>query len=176
MKKVIYTGLFVVIVILIIIYFSGGEKGPRNFGNILDIDTKGVYGKTEMLVFVHPTLGFSFDYPSSHTLSIVEDGFGEGILVLREGKGMQVYISEVDTSVKVDSNTVRRDLAGEKIESLLDIELPKAKISAVSFASEHETMGRVWDVWFSQEGVLYQVTCEEGEEELLKMFVESFSF
>ena len=173
MKKVIYIGI--VAVVLILIFLFVGLRGDKSFG-VGEIFVGNTEKQIQRLVFVHATLGFSFDYPSSHNLSIVEDGFGESILVLRDGRGMQVYISEVDSSVKVDSNTVRRDLVGEKIESLLDIELPKEKISAVSFASEHDTMGRVWDVWFSHEGVLYQVTCEEGEEELLKMFVESFSF
>lgn len=176
MKKWIYLGLLAVIALVIITYFSGGASSPRGLGDILDIGTKSVSEKTEILIFVHPTLGFSFDYPSSHTLSIVEDGFGESVLIQKDGKGMQLYVGEFEPNIKVDSALVARDLVGEKIESLLDIELPKAKIPAVSFASESTSAGKVWDVWFSHSGYLYQVTCEEGEEELLKMFVESFSF
>jgi hypothetical protein len=127
------------------------------------------------LTFSHPDLNFSFDYPAKYKISLLDDGRGQTVLIQEQGRGAQVYISDFAVKDDFNSGFVRQQLAGQKLNNLLDIALPGG-FKAVSFLSHDESLGEIWDVWFVKDDNLYQITSQPGQDELLKKIVESFRF
>lgn len=135
--------------------------------------SNGTNAPTDLLSYTHPELGFGFNYPGNYEISDLADDQGETILLQNNGKGAQVYISDF-AGQDFNSALVRSEL-GEKLNNLKDIVMPGG-FNAVSFSGQDKALGEVWDVWFVQNGKLYQITSQPGHEKLLKSLVESFKF
>lgn len=131
--------------------------------------------------FTHPDLGFSFRYPADYKLTIVEEGEAENILVQKNGKGLEIYVSAYE-GPRVSASLIQKEITDVKVENLNDIEMPNG-ILAVAFSYLDPSLGQVWNVWFSLESTnsgrsqkLYQITAQAGEDEALKLLVESLTF
>lgn len=123
--------------------------------------------------FTHPDLDFSFFYPPKYYLTIIDDGVGESILIQKDGSGMEIYITDFEGVI--NSNSVKKDITDVKLENLMDINLPSG-ISAVSFSYKDSSLGEVWNVWFVKNKKIYQVVGQSGNDDVLKMFIQTFSF
>lgn len=130
---------------------------------------------TEPLSFTHPELGFTINYPAYYNITDLAEDRGETILLQNDGRGAQIYISDYKSQEQFNSALVRRELSGQTLENLKDIAMPGG-FSAVSFSGKDESLGKVWDVWFVNNGKLYQITSEPNQDALLKSLVESFKF
>jgi hypothetical protein len=153
---------------------SNGANEPNGSNKTNQTNnSNGSSASTDLLSYTHPDLGFTISYPGNYKITDLADDQGETILLQDNGKGAQVYISDF-AGKDFNSALVRSEL-GEKLNNLKDIVMPGG-FNAVSFSGQDKALGEVWDVWFVQNGKLYQITSEPGQEKLLKSLVESFKF
>lgn len=169
-KKIII--ILVLVILLSIGFFLYQKGGLRNIN--LSSEDKKEEVSTDPKNFTHPDLGFDFFYPPEYTLTILNDGFGESILIQKDGRGLQLYITDF-SGTTFNSYLVKKEITDVKLENVTDIELP-SKIGAVSFSYKDPSLGEVWNVWFVKDKKLYQITSQAGHDEALKMFVETFKF
>jgi len=163
-------------VVFYLSYKSNSTDKSYSSNMINTSDTSNQPKSTEPLSYTHPDLGFTISYPGNYNISNLADDQGETILLQDNGKGAQIYISDFSATEEFNSALVRRELAQEKLENLKDIVMPAGNFNAVSFSGKDPSLGEVWDVWFVQNGTLYQITSQPGQEKLLKSLVESFKF
>lgn len=131
--------------------------------------------------FTHPDFGFSFEYPAGYTLTTIEEGEAENILVQKKGSGLQIYVSAYD-GPSVNASLVKKEITDVKVENLNDIEM-RSGFKAVAFSYVDPSLGEVWNVWFSYKPSalggaerLYQITAQAGNDEALKLLVETLRF
>lgn len=124
--------------------------------------------------FTDPDLGFSFSYPPEYSVSTMEDGDAKTILIQKAGKGMQLYVAPYGEG-DVTASLVNREIKDVKVQNLTDINLPQGG-KATTFFYQDASLGGVWNVWFSRDKHLFQLTAEADHEKAIKLFVETFSF
>ncbi len=165
--------IFIIIILVILVgvgIFVYQKDGSEN-KNLSDVEKQEEVSNNPQN-FTHPDLGFDFFYPPEYTLTILNDGFGESILIQKDGRGLQLYITDF-SGTTFNSYLVKKEITDVKLENVTDIELP-SKIGAVSFSYKDPSLGEVWNVWFVKDKKLYQMTSQVGHDEALKMFVETF--
>lgn len=131
--------------------------------------------------YTDPTGAFSFGYFAPYVLTFLADTTGDTLLLQENGKGIQIYISDYTLKSPLTASIVKKELQserGETLSNLKDITMPGG-FPAVTFSSKTaagEAGGTVWDVWFVQDQMLYQITADPNTDDLLKKLVETFTF
>lgn len=174
MKKVIW--IIIIIAVLVGGYYILGDKSKTESGGDMRVSKifEGVDISKTPKNYTDPDLGFSFSYPAGYTSSVINDGPAKTILIQKGGKGMELYIAEYGGGA-VNSALVKREIKDVKVEKLTDIESPNG-IKAATFFYNDPSLGGVWNVWFSKDKHIYQLTAQSDHEDAIKMFVETFSF
>lgn len=127
-------------------------------------------------IFEHPTLAFSFEYLSEYSITELNDDGGGTILLQKNGKGTQIYITDFYYSdLNFNAEFVKKELEGEKVSDLKDI-MAKGNFSAVSFASSDPSLGDTLEIWFVKDSKLYQITTQLGNEKLAETVIDSWKF
>ena len=177
-KKAVRILVIIILAIIVAsIIISKNENSGKNINNTTetqDIVNKNVE-KNMTNIFRHPSLGFSFEYLNDYNLSQLKDDVSETALVRKDGNGAQIYISDFSADVVFDAELVERELAGEKMEDLKNINMAGG-FPAVSFSSSDPSLGDTLEVWFERGGKLYQITAQVGQDELLKTITDSWKF
>lgn len=125
------------------------------------------------LAYTDPAGAFSFGYFAPYALTFITDTAGDTLLLQDNGKGIQIYISDYTLKAPLSASLVKKELAGT-LSNLKDITMPGG-FPAVTFSTKTPA-GEVWDVWFVQGEMLYQITGDPDTNKLLKKVVESFRF
>ena len=106
-------------------------------------------------------IGFGFLYPKNFEINEIDEDVGFTVLAQNPGKreGFQIFIIPFDEPDSITSERVKKDLPDEKIENPQTALIgPDKKIEALIFFSEKEGIGKTREVWFVQNGYLFQVT------------------
>jgi hypothetical protein len=165
-QKFRYISVIIILVVIVAGFaFYNGKNGGNN-----TTETQG-----DISTFKHPNLGFSFNFPNDYTQTQLEDDAGETILLQKNSRGAQIYISDFSADVTFNSQLVKKELSGEKIDNLKDINMAGG-FSAVSFSSSDPSLGDTLEVWFEREGKLYQITAQSGNDTLLQFITDSWKF
>jgi len=106
-------------------------------------------------------IDFGFLYPKNFEINEIDEDVGFTVLAQNPGKreGFQIFIIPFDEPGPITSERVKKDLPDEKIENPQTALIgPDKKIEALIFFSEKEGIGKTREVWFVQNGYLFQVT------------------
>lgn len=128
----------------------------------------------ELKTYTHPDYGFTFNYPAGFKLGRFPEGDGEVILVQSEdGKqGFQIFISLYEEEKPLSKAIIQESAPDMKISNDKEIEIgaklreqedrslapAEENIQALSFDSTGSGGGDTHEIWFVQDGNLYQVT------------------
>jgi len=192
-KETIITSITLVVLIAVFalgIYFIVRlVNGPGNKKEQVPFDY--AQGKK---TYTHPDYGFSFDYPADFKIGKFPEGDGEIILVQdstpstdsapRQGSGQagfQIFISKYDELEELSFDIIKKATQDSTLGELekgptlnrtrSDLESGK-EIQTFSFEMKGEDGKNTHEIWFVQNGNLYQVTSykEFGDkmEEIIK--------
>ncbi len=169
---------FIIIIIIIVIgiaYFINKKEDA-----FLPAESTLSTIATTTETYSHPTLNFTFDYPSSFSASsfTTEDGM-ENIVVqeITTGKGFQVSISPIDEDIPaLTVERIRKDLPNLLIESPQDVILGDAGKGVAFISNDSAFDGRSREVWFVLNRNLYQIRTYIKYDEVLKAVLSSWKF
>lgn len=126
--------------------------------------------------YTHPARGFSFQYPEGFAVSSFEEGGGE--MVLAEGggtgNGFQIFIAPFDELGPITVERIRQDLPDIPIEEPQQTEI--SGIPALAFVGSDPSAGKTREVWFAENGQLYQVSAFLEFDEELSSILATFRF
>ncbi len=123
--------------------------------------------------------GFSFKYPEGFSASELDDDSGYVVLVQKSGEreGFQIFISEFDEEGPITPERIKQDLPDTVVSSPLQVLIGEKKdIPALIFLSKHESLGDVREVWFSVNGLLYQLTAYADMDNFIGPILETLRF
>ena len=148
--------------------FSGGD--PNNISS--EEINQMLINQNQPKNYSDPELLFSFNYPPEYNLSVVDEGEEKTILIQKEGNGMQLYIAPY-SGAEVTTALIKKEIKDVSLKNLTDVNMPRGGRAATFFYKD-ASLGDVWNVWFSREKHIYQLTAEANHETAIKMFVETF--
>lgn len=195
-KKTIFI-LTVFLVIGGVVYYSQffkneslkkvGENSTVVFQDVVPPEIKKVDDTTS--TFIHKKHNFSFNYPSDLKVSNFREGEGEQILFQGEngdpaGGGaswFQIYITPWDEGEGITVDRIKQDLPDILIKEPQFVILgPRQKEGvgpkALIFFSQETGLGETREVWFVQEGNLYQITAYKKLDSMIGEILSTLVF
>lgn len=175
MKKIIYIFLILIFISAGFFAFKNKNTGQINFENNID---SGLENSNSMEVlepdikkvnesyntYFHKKYNFSFDYPSKFKTSNFIEGDGEQIQFQSDNSDwFQVYITPWDEGNIITPERIRKDLPSIVIKEPQQVILgPKQKegvgLKALIFFSKENSIGDTREIWFVENGYLFQIT------------------
>ncbi len=118
---------------------------------------------SETNTFTHTKYNFSFNYPSNLKTSNFSEGGGEQVLFQGKDVWFQVYITSWDEEGGITATRIKKDLPNITIVSPQQVILgPRQKDGigpkAIIFFSKDSSLGETREIWFVENGNLYQIT------------------
>ena len=188
-KKTIIIILIAVIVIVAGIFiFLNNKKSPQPIGE--DKTGNEIIGNeptftitpseenSENNVYIDSQYNFSFQYPKDFTATKFKEGEdGDTILIQqKDGKnGFQIFIASFDEPGPLTKERILQDLPEMKITEAENRVL-KNGIPALIFFSEETSLGKTREIWFIQNGYLYQVSTTAALDSLVAQIVATWKF
>jgi len=139
-------------------------------------------GQTKL--FVHPTLGFSFEYPANFTVGQFQDNNGQTVLVQspplfsKEGEGgsssLQIYVQPFNEPGPITAARIKKDLPQQLISNPQNISVGGQP--ALIFDSQEDGIGPTFEAWFVYSGQLYSLTAPASSSDLLQSLLSSWKF
>ena len=162
---------------------SSAPLGDQTSGSSTStISTGSTASKTFKLAktYSNAEIGLSFNYPDGFNVS----GFAEGeigytILAQKSGsrESFQIFVSDFDEPGPITPPRIEKDIPDIVIESPQEVLIGKdKKIQALIFFSKNESLGRTREVWFVQNGNLYQLTAYADLDGLIGPVLETLKF
>lgn len=108
------------------------------------------------LSYTHPSLGFTFKYPEGFKIGDLPDETGETILVQADGDGFQIYTRPLEQQVEITADLVKQDLPDMVVENSFQIDISGTR--ALVFDSQNESGEKTGEIWFWNNGTLYQIS------------------
>ena len=193
-KQSILVLVIVLVIIFLFVKFSKNNNGGITEDLIIDDDktssnvvegvipgeVKKVDEKTN--AFIHKQYGFSLDYPSNMKASNFKEGDGEQIIFQgSNGDWFQMYITPWDEEGDITSARIKKDLPDILIKDPQNVIIgPKQKEGvgphALIFWSYDSGLGDTREVWFVQNGNLYQVTTYKKLDLMLGQILSTLTF
>jgi hypothetical protein len=191
MKK---TTIIIVIVVLLlagaIIFLSFNKKSSQSeeikfnenqsvSGNIQNTYTLTPSTEDEKNnVYTDSQYNFSFQYPKSFTATKFSDQEETAtILVQGEGgkTGFQIFIAPFDEPGPLTKERILQDVPDMKITNAENRAL-KNGIPALIFFNEETSLGKTREIWFIENGYLYQVSTTITLDSLVAQIIETWKF
>lgn len=114
--------------------------------------------------YVHKKYNFTFNFPSEYKTSNFNEGAGEQILFnASKGDWFQIYITPWDEGEIVTPERVKKDLPDIVIKEPQQVILGPTQKDGVGphaliFFSKDSSLGETREIWFVENGSLYQIT------------------
>lgn len=151
--------------------FSDNQPPAKNFVSSRQSLTKTYFSEK---------LGFSFNYPEGFNVS----GFAEGeigytILAQKAGsrESFQIFVLDFDEPGPITPPRIEKDIPDMVMESPQDVLVGTGKnIRALVFFSRNESLGRTREVWFVQNGRLFQLTAYADMDNIIGPVLETLKF
>lgn len=124
--------------------------------------------------YIHTGPDFKFDRPEGFGVSGFEDGEGETILVQKDGKGFQIFLSVLDEELEVTAERIKQDIPDIVFENPKQIEIDGAP--ALYFESKDDAGLATQEIWFAKGQNLYQITSYPEFSSSLKEVTESWEW
>lgn len=138
---------------------------------------------SETKKYTHPSLGFSFAYPASFSISAFGspyDGEGDTILLQsgEEEKGLQVLITSFDEDIPLTEERIHHDIPDLVMSDVGPRILGRGEktVQAIVFMSTNSFMGKSREAWFVRGGLLYQISVPESTQDVLITVLDSWEF
>jgi len=138
------------------------ENKSRINVNVTETEVEKISEETNS--FYHPLYGFSLNFSSDMKNSNFVEGEGEQILFQDDtGKWFQIYITPWDEGDNLSVSRIKEDLPNLPIENPQEVILGHEQKDGVGpraliFWSRQDGLGETREVWFVQQGFLYQIT------------------
>lgn len=132
--------------------------------------------------YTHSTIGFSFIYPVSLTISSfgsVYDASGETVLLQDKGKnGIQVLITPFNEDITLTASRIHKDIPSIEMTEVktLTVGGSNSNVQAVAFKSNNSLMGKSREVWFVKDKRLYQISASIEIGEAFDKLISSWKF
>ena len=134
---------------------------------------------SDLELFVHPSLPFSFSYPAQFTInSFTEENGAEVVIAERSGKNgvFQIYIAPFDEEGALTKERISRDVSDMAIDDPQTALIGSEKTPALLFWGNDSTIGKTREVWFAREGYLYQVSAAAALDNVLTQVMATWRF
>jgi len=113
--------------------------------------------------------GFSFLYPKGFTVTTMNEGAGE-VVLLEHPKlpiAFQIFMQPFDDAMTaLTPERIHRDLPDLRIENPIDSQL-LGGTHVLRFSNADPSIGELREAWFIHDGLLYQITMHAGDEGVL---------
>ncbi len=132
--------------------------------------------------FIHKKYGFSLNFPSDMTASNFIEGGGEQIQFQgRNGEWFQIYITPWDEPEDITVDRIKQDIPDIVIQEPQRVVIgPRQKEgigpNALIFFSKDSGLGDTREVWFIQNGYLYQITTYKRLDNMLAEILATFQY
>lgn len=161
---------------------SSNDTEPEAISNdVIPGEIKKVDSETNM--FVHKGYGFSVEFPKGMTATNFIEGDGEQILFQDDSKKMwfQMYVTPWDETDDISVARIRKDLPNIVIKEPQTVIIgPKQKEGigpkALIFFSTDSGLGETREVWFVQDGNLYQITTYKRLDAVIGQILSTLAF
>jgi len=187
-KTFIIVAVAVIIIVAGIFIFLNNKKSVTEPGTELDSENNPAIEQTYTVtaskedsknnIYTDSQYKFSFQYPKDFTATKFREGEdGDTILIQqKDGKGgFQVFIAPFDEPGPITKERIVQDLPDMKIESAENRVL-KNGVPALIFFSEETSLGKTREIWFINNGYLYQVTTTKDLDSLVAQIVAMWRF
>lgn len=176
-----------IIVSIAIIFLSLNKKSPQsdigeNIGDVSESEqTYTVTPSEENIannVYTDSQYNFSFQYPKDFTATKFKEGEdGDTILIQQKGGegGFQIFIAPFDEEGPLTKERILQDLPDIVIKNAENRVL-KNGIPALIFFSEEASLGETREIWFINNGYLYQVTATKEIDSLVAQIIATWKF
>lgn len=127
--------------------------------------------------YAHPSLPFAFAYPKELTPVAFQDGEAEIVLLggKKSGTEVQIVIRAFDESGPLTVERIQRDASEMAIDEPQNVLIGSARIPALLFwSNDGASVGKTRELWFIQDGYLYQVTASREMDETLAKIMETW--
>lgn len=127
--------------------------------------------------FSHPEPPFNFRYPAEFDVDILPDGTDSKALLFqnrRTGEGFQIYLTPFEEQIILTPDRIRQDIPDIVLNHFQEIRI--SGVLTLFFASQDETFGNTYEVWFVHQGTLFQITAPADSVDLLKQILITFKF
>ena len=127
--------------------------------------------------YAHPELPFAFAHPKDLTPSTFTDGGAEIVLLAGKepGREVQIVASVFDNSGSLTVERIQKDIPGMAIDEPQNVLIGSARIPALLFwSNDGASVGKTRELWFIQDGYLYQVTASAEMDETLAKMMETW--
>ena len=182
---------FVVIVAIVgIFYFFENNLNSKQAQVVENANTKNSILGEGFNKFVHPTMGFSFEYPEELKVeSFKESDGGETIVFQKRGDqldwptekktGFQIFVVPFDDEGNgLALEKIKNDLAGitieEPEEAFIGNNAGQPK-KAWIFWIKNPQIGKTREVWFTDGGYLFEITTYEHLDNWLANIMSTWS-
>ena len=131
--------------------------------------------------YTHPVLGFSFEKPEGYTIGVIPGNNDEQTLIVQPTSGdvqkaFQIIIMPLDEPLTLSPDVVTSALPGTTVNTPLAITLD-GDGKGMMFASNNDAFGgKSYEIWFTTDSHLYQITSYKDFEEQLKSIIGTWKF
>ena len=182
MPPKVLKNVFVSLIIILLIFIgwsyfssprdgSGGSPISDIFSRFNRMAESGLPGSGQR--YSHSEPDFSFNYPEGFGASGFEDGEGETILVQKEGRGFQIYITAIGEDLEITEEKINQDIPDLKIKNAKAVEIGGA--TGLSFESEDGGL-ETKEIWFVKGQNLYQITSYPEFSDMTEGVAESWEW
>lgn len=156
-------------------FFRGNEAEKANTNPDTEVPSESVNNQTDMPEVFFGS-DFSFNYPSSYEFTEQDDQSGGEVAFFQSdsGSAFQVFIMPFDEEGPMTPERIKKDIPGTKVESPVEIDL--GGIKALAFYGRSESVENTFEVWFVNNGKLYQVTGFKESEEFLRNIIKTWEW
>jgi hypothetical protein len=163
------------------IKFNENQSTPDNIQNTYTLTSSKEDEKNN--VFADSQYGFSFQYPKDFTATKFREGEdGDTVLVQQKAPstgsgqaGFQVFILPFDEPGPLTKERVLQDLP-DMIVKNAENRVLKNGIPALIFFSEEASLGETREIWFINNGYLYQITATKEIDSLVAQIIGTWKF
>ncbi len=132
--------------------------------------------------FIHKGYNFTLNFPASMTASNFREGAGEQIQFQGTGGDwFQIYVTMWDEDGDITTARIKKDIPDIVINSPQNVIIGPKQIDGVGphaliFFSKDSGLGETREVWFVQNGYLYQVTSKKSFDLKLGQVLSTINF
>lgn len=178
-KIVFIITLIFVVLVSGLLFFNGntfkrdvvGQDISINIEETTDINDNNV-------LYRHPELNFTIEYPRELRALLFKEKDGSETIVFQESKdknkGFQFFIQSFEEGEVLTQQKILEDLPNITIEEPQEVVIG-SNIRALIFWANDSNLGRTREVWFSNNGYLYEVTAYADFDLELAKILSTFS-
>ncbi len=171
-KNIIYVGVIILIILGSVYFFIRSSNLQKNSldGGITSSENAGT------LQYKNIERGFTLEYPKELTYKDFDEGDTTHTIVFEDKdgeKGFQIFFTPY-YGTQITQSRILKDISGGTFTEPVDI-IINGSIHALAFFSASDA-GELREIWFIQDGYLYEVTAYKQLDEWLAGIMKTWSF